>query len=449
MTRIGLPARRMAAAKCRSVPVIPARASMRNRIASQSVSAVSVWARMRPASVSGSPSSSPAVSTTVKARSYRRASPSRRSRVTPGWSSTSASFLPTRRLNKVDLPTFGRPMIATLLMKPRSLGGAVRRDEGEPAFGELALGRRDFRVAEHVVELLARVVSVAAADRQRAEGQLGEPAVGTIGGGERRQRRRSGRLLTGNVELKERRAQLGRVAEQGIDRAVAGDGLKGCNRRGWVGRSLGAGLGHLGENAVAPGRIRRELGEAPERLARLAGVEGGDRRLELLACRLSGPLLLILPVAESGRGEHDQQRRADDIVLVLLPQLRRLVAPDLLVDFLKDISHFVLDPQPARRFVARRRRIRARPNTAGRGKRAKAALPSLEADDPSRARSADPPLCRFQLRFEGFQEVAALFPDARNGQGRRRIFSILQCGVRPTGEFRPPGALAPETAGFS
>src|SRR5262249_35213402 len=36
-----------------------------------------------------------------------------RSRVTPGTSSTSAGRPPTRRLYSVDLPTFGRPTIAT------------------------------------------------------------------------------------------------------------------------------------------------------------------------------------------------------------------------------------------------------------------------------------------------------------------------------------------------
>ena len=41
------------------------------------------------------------------------ASASRRSRVTPGLSSTIASRLPDSRLNSVDLPTLGRPMIAT------------------------------------------------------------------------------------------------------------------------------------------------------------------------------------------------------------------------------------------------------------------------------------------------------------------------------------------------
>ena len=38
----------------------------------------------------------------------------RRSRVTPGLSSTRASSCPTSRLNRVDLPTLGRPTIATV-----------------------------------------------------------------------------------------------------------------------------------------------------------------------------------------------------------------------------------------------------------------------------------------------------------------------------------------------
>ena len=51
----------------------------------------------------------------AEARGRRAApSPSRRSRVTPGRSSTSASFWPTRRLKRVDLPTFGRPTMATV-----------------------------------------------------------------------------------------------------------------------------------------------------------------------------------------------------------------------------------------------------------------------------------------------------------------------------------------------
>ena len=55
----------------------------------------------------------PPVSTSgTRARSTRPTS-SRRSRVTPGRSSTIAARRPTMRLTSVDLPTFGRPTTAT------------------------------------------------------------------------------------------------------------------------------------------------------------------------------------------------------------------------------------------------------------------------------------------------------------------------------------------------
>ena len=110
----GLPDLRTRSAKGWSIGVRPSRASIMNRMTSACSIAVSVWARMRPASESLSASSSPAVSMIVKRRWPSAASPSRRSRVTPGRSSTSASFLPTSRLNSVDLPTLGRPMMATV-----------------------------------------------------------------------------------------------------------------------------------------------------------------------------------------------------------------------------------------------------------------------------------------------------------------------------------------------
>ncbi len=42
------------------------------------------------------------------------AAPKRLSLVTPGWLSTIAARLPVNRLNNVDLPTLGRPTIATV-----------------------------------------------------------------------------------------------------------------------------------------------------------------------------------------------------------------------------------------------------------------------------------------------------------------------------------------------
>ena len=68
---------------------------------------------MRPASVSGAASSSPAVSTSVTRRPRSIASASLRSRVTPGVSDTRAERRPARRLNRVDLPTLGRPAMTT------------------------------------------------------------------------------------------------------------------------------------------------------------------------------------------------------------------------------------------------------------------------------------------------------------------------------------------------
>ena len=125
--------RRSQRAKCRSSRVSPARASTTSSATSARSSERSVCACMRPASVSGGASSSPAVSIRRNARSAMRPSPSRRSRVTPGRSSTSASCRPTSRLNNVDLPTLGRPMIATVKdMRPASAIAAGPRDQPSP-----------------------------------------------------------------------------------------------------------------------------------------------------------------------------------------------------------------------------------------------------------------------------------------------------------------------------
>ncbi len=104
--------RRKISAKTWSEGVTPVRPSIKNKQTSAISTARSVKRRMRPCKLSSVTSSSPAVSITVKRKSNNLASPSRRSRVTPGWSSTSASLRPTRRLKSVDLPTLGRPTIA-------------------------------------------------------------------------------------------------------------------------------------------------------------------------------------------------------------------------------------------------------------------------------------------------------------------------------------------------
>jgi len=109
---IGLPDLRATSAKAWSAGIAPERASIMKKMASAWSIAASVCARIRPERLSGADSSNPAVSITVNAMSPSLASPSRRSRVTPGRSSTNATRRPTRRLNKVDLPTLGRPTMA-------------------------------------------------------------------------------------------------------------------------------------------------------------------------------------------------------------------------------------------------------------------------------------------------------------------------------------------------
>ena len=134
-TRITRAARlRRSSASVRSTGVTPMRASIRNRHTSAASTARSVSARIRPGRLMSVASSSPAVSTTVKRSGPSRPSPSRRSRVTPGWSSTSASRRPTSRLNSVDLPTLGRPTMASVngigraFAGPGRTPGPLRRD---------------------------------------------------------------------------------------------------------------------------------------------------------------------------------------------------------------------------------------------------------------------------------------------------------------------------------
>ncbi len=112
---------------------VRSRASIRKNTASACSIAALVCASMRPARLCGPASSRPAVSITVNSRSPSRASPSRRSRVTPGRSSTSASRRPTSRLNSVDLPTFGRPTMATVKLMGLGCPRSPRLDDSATA----------------------------------------------------------------------------------------------------------------------------------------------------------------------------------------------------------------------------------------------------------------------------------------------------------------------------
>ena len=69
-----------------------------------------IWVR----STSRLAGSRPPVSTRENCLPHHSASPKIRSLVTPGVSSTMDSLRPTILLNKVDLPTLGRPTMATI-----------------------------------------------------------------------------------------------------------------------------------------------------------------------------------------------------------------------------------------------------------------------------------------------------------------------------------------------
>src|SRR6516165_8690228 len=181
---------RIARAKLWSSGVSPALASTSSSTASASATACSVWARMRAASASPRTSSFPAVATTVKVRSPSRPWPSRRSRVTPGVSSTMARRRPTSRLNRVDLPVFGRPTIARVKAMSWTSAqgdqiGVVRQDK-ERALGDdrRQMGRRGQRDLSQKLARIGRYgksravgtgqdQAIAGQDRSMPEDRLG------------------------------------------------------------------------------------------------------------------------------------------------------------------------------------------------------------------------------------------------------------------------------------
>ena len=111
--------------------VRPALASMTKRTASASAIAASVWARMRPIKVSLPPSSRPAVSMTselqVREPAVMHAAIARHPRRVVD----KREFAADEPVEQVDLPTFGRPTIASVkLISWADPGGAGARRPG-------------------------------------------------------------------------------------------------------------------------------------------------------------------------------------------------------------------------------------------------------------------------------------------------------------------------------
>src|SRR5262245_9290056 len=124
----GLPNRRSSSATLLSSPVTPVVTSTTRSTTSASAMARSAcWLTL--ASRSLPPTIHPPVSTSRNGRPSQSASTSLRSRVTPGRSSTMAARRPTIRLSSVDLPTLGRPTMATT---DRSTSAPRPSAEGRP-----------------------------------------------------------------------------------------------------------------------------------------------------------------------------------------------------------------------------------------------------------------------------------------------------------------------------
>src|SRR5436305_7073315 len=132
-----------------SSSVTPTVASTTRRTTSASAMARSAW-RLTWASMPSWVAIQPPVSTTRNSRPFQSASKILRSRVTPGSSSTIASRRPTMRLTRVDLPTLGRPTMATsggacVISTARSaLEGFAQRHPvgGDDLDGPRQVGRR-------------------------------------------------------------------------------------------------------------------------------------------------------------------------------------------------------------------------------------------------------------------------------------------------------------------
>ena len=113
ITGLSVPRRRVAT--WASASVTPTVVSTTNSTTSASAMARSLW-RLTFSSRESPSAIQPPVSTRVNSRPCQLASTSLRSRVTPGRSSTIASRRPRILFISVDLPTLGRPTIATVCL---------------------------------------------------------------------------------------------------------------------------------------------------------------------------------------------------------------------------------------------------------------------------------------------------------------------------------------------
>src|SRR5215207_834013 len=272
------------------------------------------------------------------------ASPSRRSRVTPGRSSTSASFWPTRRLNRVDLPTFGRPTMATVaVMMPltrycvplyrlallRDLGRSRGDDRGVDL--EAAAQRlRRLAVSGDLVEAAAGAVVVALLEGGEAEHLTRGMAPG-VGG---RRQPLEGGLGGGNVRIEAEHcpAESREVLQDGRHGAVGGERVERPRALVRVLLSGLAGKAEAGKKAIAGGLVARQRAQHLRRVVSLAFLVETEGLLVTGGGVLGAGALEVLPIAPAADRGDDQHGQADAQAIVALPDLRDAVAAILLVD---------------------------------------------------------------------------------------------------------------------
>ncbi len=126
-TSTGLCAMRRISATSSSPGVIPARASTTKSTRSASSTASRAWSAIERVISLLSAMSMPPVSITRKRRPRHSTTSSFRSRVTPGVSCTTAARVAVNRFTSVDLPTFGKPTIATVPIRSGRCATALTR----------------------------------------------------------------------------------------------------------------------------------------------------------------------------------------------------------------------------------------------------------------------------------------------------------------------------------
>ena len=290
-----------------------------------------------------------------------RASPSRRSRVTPGVSSTSASLRPTSRLNSVDLPTLGRPMMATLALSATDSGVIwapaleATRPSSDSAFCRSAAGASGSATTRSS-HLPARVVVLRLErDRRRASAarccERRRSASASVSSRLWRRRPRPRRDA--------RAPRAARGVPETTDRARHRWRARHRPRAPAFGSVLAVSAAVDEARQRADSRRGASAAIFAERRLRFVGLAVARRVQRLLKCRARRLRRLrraVIVEAVAASRQHDDDRDSEDDDSDISSRIRPPCRADVFVDFLKIslIESLVkLSPDAGRRIRAR------------------------------------------------------------------------------------------------